>query len=78
MSNTQEQIIFHAYPQSPVAEKVRVAFGVKKLNWCSVEIPRLPPKPMLTTLTGGYRRTPVMQIGADIYCDSYCIIEELE
>lgn len=21
-------------------------------------------------LTGGYRRTPVMQIGADVYCDS--------
>jgi len=33
---------------------------------------------MLTALTGGYRRTPVMQIGADIYCDSQCIIRELE
>ena len=43
-----------------------------------MEIPRLPPKPMLTTLTGGYRRTPVMQIGADIYCDTHCIIRELE
>lgn len=43
-----------------------------------MEIPRLPPKPMLTALTGGYRCTPVMQIGADIYCDSQCIIGELE
>jgi glutathione S-transferase len=72
------EIIFHNYPQSPVAEKVRVAFGIKNLSWRDVEIPRLPPKPMLTALTGGYRRTPVMQIGADIYCDSQCIIRELE
>lgn len=72
------EIVFHNYPQSPVAEKVRVAFGIKNLSWHDVEIPRLPPKPMLTALTGGYRRTPVMQIGADIYCDSQCIIRELE
>lgn len=78
MTNPENQTIYHAYPQSPVAEKIRVAFGIKQLSWRSVEIPRLPPKPMLTTLTGGYRRTPVMQIGADIYCDSFCIIEELE
>ena len=78
MTSVENHIIYHAYPQSPVAEKVRVIFGIKQLDWHSVEIPRLPPKPMLTTLTGGYRRTPVMQIGADIYCDSLCIIEELE
>ncbi len=72
------QIILHNYPQSPVAEKVRVAFGIKGLAWNNVEIPRLPPKPLLTTLTGGYRRTPVMQIGADIFCDSQCIFRELE
>lgn len=72
------QIILHNYPQSPVAEKVRVVLGIKRLAWSNVEIPRLPPKPLLTTLTGGYRRTPVMQIGADIFCDSQCIIRELE
>lgn len=73
-----KQIPFHHYPQSPVAEKVRVVLGIKSLDWYSVEIPRLPPKPDLMPLTGGYRRTPVMQIGADIYCDSQCIIQELE
>lgn len=78
MTASHSEIIYHNYPQSPVAEKVRVAFGIKNLSWRDVEIPRLPPKPMLTTLTGGYRRTPVMQIGADIYCDSQCIIRELE
>lgn len=78
MSDISTEIIFHAYPQSPVAEKVRVVLGIKGLTWRSVEIPRLPPKPMLTALTGGYRRTPVMQIGANIYCDSQCIIRELD
>ncbi len=78
MSDPATEIILHNYPQSPVAEKVRVALGIKGLAWRDVEIPRLTPKPMLTALTGGYRRTPVMQIGADIYCDSMCIIRELE
>jgi len=78
MTDPASEIILHNYPQSPVAEKVRVALGIKGLAWRSVEIPRLPPKPMLTKLSGGYRRTPVMQIGADIYCDSQCIIRELE
>ncbi len=76
--NSSSDIIFHNYPQSPVAEKVRVAFGIKGLAWHDVEIPRIPPKPLLTALTGGYRRTPVMQIGSDIYCDSQCIIRELD
>jgi len=71
-------IILHNYPASPVAEKVRVALGIKRLAWRSVEIPRIPPKPKVVGLTGGYRRTPIMQIGADIYCDSQCIIRELD
>jgi len=78
MNDAANEIILHNYPQSPVAEKARVALGIKGLAWRSVEIPRLTPKPMLTKLTGGYRRTPVMQIGADIYCDSQCILRELE
>ena len=70
-------IILHNYPQSPVAEKARIAFGIKGLAWHSVVIPRLAPKPNLTKLTGGYRRTPVMHIGADIYFDSQCIFDVL-
>ncbi len=77
MTLYMSDIILHQYPQSPVAEKVRVGLGIKNLHWHSVEIPRLPPKPDLTELTGGYRRTPVMQIGADIFCDSQCILREL-
>ncbi len=71
-------VILHHYPQSPVSEKVRVGLGIKGLAWRSVQIPRIPPKPDLMPLTGGYRRTPVMQIGADVYCDSQCILRELE
>lgn len=78
VSDVSKEIILHNYPQSPVAEKVRVALGIKGLSWRSVIIPRIPPKPMLTALTGGYRRTPVMQIGADIYCDSQNIIRALD
>lgn len=73
-----QEIILHHYPQSPISEKVRVGLGIKGLAWRSVEIPRLPPKPDLMPLTGGYRRTPVMQIGADIFCDSLCILREID
>ena len=72
------EIILHHYPQSPVTEKVRIGLGIKGLAWNSVQIPRIPPKPELMPLTGGYRRTPVMQIGADIYCDSQCILREID
>ena len=72
------EVIFHHYPPSPFSEKVRIGFGIKKLSWRSVEIPRVPPKPELMPLTGGYRRTPVMQMGADIYCDTQCILRELQ
>ena len=73
-----KEIILHHYPQSPVSEKVRVGLGLKDLEWASVEVPRLPPKLDLTALTGGYRRAPVMQIGADVFCDSHCILRELQ
>jgi glutathione S-transferase len=73
-----DEIILHHYPASPVSEKVRVGLGIKGLAWRSVEIPRVPPKPDVMPLTGGYRRTPIMQIGADIYCDSQCILRELQ
>lgn len=73
-----EEIILHQYWQSPFTEKVRVVLGMKGLDWRSVEQPSIMPKPELTPLTGGYRRIPVMQIGADVYCDSQVILAELE
>jgi glutathione S-transferase len=71
-------IILHHYETSPYSEKVRLGLGLKGLSWASVEIPVIMPKPNLTALTGGYRKTPVLQIGADIYCDSQLIMCELE
>jgi glutathione S-transferase len=31
------------------------------------------PRPLLMPLSGGYRRTPCLQIGANVYCDSAAI-----
>ena len=71
-------IILHHFEESPFSEKIRLIFGLKKLAWTSVVITRIMPRPDLMPMTGGYRRTPVMQIGADIYCDTQCIMRELE
>ena len=71
-------LILHHYPSSPFAEKVRLMLGYKKLAWKSVIIPMIMPKPEVVALTGGYRKTPVLQIGADIYCDTALIADVLE
>ena len=72
------EIILHHYDTSPFSEKVRLMLGIKALAWRSVIQPVIMPKPDLIPLTGGYRRIPVMQIGADIYCDSQVILAELD
>ncbi|HEX7440659.1 MAG TPA: glutathione S-transferase family protein [Caldimonas sp.] len=63
-------LILHHYPGSPFSEKVRLVLGLKALAWKSVIVPVMLPKPDVVALTGGYRRTPFLQIGADVYCDS--------
>jgi glutathione S-transferase len=72
------EIILHHYETSPFAELIRVALGVKQLSWRSVIIPNMMPKPDLVELTGGYARTPVLQIDAEIYCDTAAILDALE
>ena len=71
-------LILHQYDFSNFAEKARLMMGFKGLSWRAVEIPPIAPKPKLTPLTGGYRRTPVLQDGADIWCDTKLIAQELE
>ena len=71
-------LILHHYDISPYAEKIRLCFGLKGLAWRSVIVPMVLPKPNLMPLTGGFRRTPVLQIGADIYCDTLRIAMELD
>ena len=72
------EIVLHHYDTSPFSEKVRVMLGIKGVAWRSVIQPVIMPKPELVPLTGGYRRIPVMQIGADVYCDTQVILAELE
>ncbi len=72
------EIILHHYESSPFAEMIRAALGMKKLRWRSVIIPNMMPKPDLVELTGGYARTPVLQIDAELYCDTAAILDALE
>jgi len=72
------EIILHHYALSPHAEKIRLLFGLKNLKWRSVEVPVMMPRPLLSTVLGGFRRIPVMQIGADFYCDTSLICDEIE
>jgi len=70
--------ILHHYDLSPHSEKARLAFGLKSVAWRSVETPIWPPRPDLMPLTAGFRRAPVLQIGADIYCDTQAILDEID
>jgi glutathione S-transferase len=70
--------ILHHFDTSPFSEKVRLLFGLKGMAWKSVIIPSMMPKPDYLPLTGGYRRTPSLQIGADVYCDTQVILAEIE
>ena len=71
-------IFLHHYPLSPFAEKIRLILGYKGLAWKSVIIPNIMPKPDVLALTGGYRKTPLLQVGSDIYCDTALICDVLE
>jgi glutathione S-transferase len=72
------ELILHHHDPSPFAEKIRLAFGIKGLAWQSVRISMVMPRPELMPLTGGYRKVPVLQAGADVYCDTRLIVAELE
>jgi glutathione S-transferase len=71
------ELILHHYEGSLFSEKIRLLFGHLGLDWRSVEIAPIMPRPELMPLTGGYRRTPVMQEGADVWCDTRVIAERL-
>lgn len=73
-----QPLILHHYWGSPYAEKVRAAMGYKKLRWLSHEITVVPPRPALEPVLGGFRRTPVLQIGADYVCDTRLILRVLD
>jgi glutathione S-transferase len=70
--------ILHHYEMSPYAEKIRLSLGLKGMRWRSVDTPMILPKPDHFELTGGYRRVPVLQLGADVYCDTHLITRVLD
>lgn len=72
-----ETMILHHYENSPYAEKIRLMFGYTNSEWCSLVSPAWPPRPNVDPLSGGYRRIPIAQVGADIFCDSALIAEEI-
>jgi glutathione S-transferase len=73
-----QPFILHHYDGSPFSEKLRLILGYKGLSWQSVKVPVILPKPDVVALTGGYRKTPIAQVGADIYCDTALIARVIE
>lgn len=71
-------LILHHYATSPFSEKIRLILGAKKLAWKAVTVPMIMPKPDVLALTGGYRKTPFLQIGSHMYCDTALICDVLE
>ncbi|MVF11886.1 glutathione S-transferase family protein [Ketobacter sp. MCCC 1A13808] len=71
------QLILHNYPLSPFSEKIRSMLGYTKIPWQSANTREAPPRPILEQLAGGYRKVPVAQIGADIFCDTRTISAEI-
>ncbi|MBT5052302.1 MAG: glutathione S-transferase family protein [Gammaproteobacteria bacterium] len=69
--------ILHQYAGSPFSEKIRLLMGYLDLPSQQVEIPVIMPRPQLMPLTGGYRRTPVLQRGREVYCDTALIAKIL-
>lgn len=70
--------ILHQYDVSPYTRRAKMALAIKGLAWRACTQPVIAPKPDLTALTGGYRKIPVLQLGADIYCDSLLILDVLD
>ncbi len=73
-----DPFLLHHYEGSPFSEKVRLMLGFKGLPWVSVIVPVVMPKPDVVALTGGHRRTPFLQRGADVWCDTSLIARVLE
>ena len=75
---TENPLILHQYDISPFSQKAQKMMGLKGLSWLSVEMPLIAPKPDVEALTGGYRGTPVLQIGADVFVDNWMIALALD
>lgn len=70
-------LILHHKMISPFSEKIRLMLGYCELDWQSVITPLIPPRPSLDPILQGYRRIPVAQLGADYFCDTRLIADEI-
>ena len=75
---TATHLILHQYDISPFSQKAQKMMGLKGLSWQSIEMPLIAPKPDVEALTGGYRGTPILQRGADIFVDNWMIARALD
>src|SRR6056300_5359 len=75
---TENTLILHQYDISPFSQKAQKMMGLKGLDWLSVKMPLIAPKPDVEVLTGGYRGTPVLQVGADVFIDNWMIARALD
>jgi glutathione S-transferase len=75
---TENALILHHYDISPFSQKAQKMMGLKGLDWLSVEMPLIAPKPDVEALTGGYRGTPILQVGADVFIDNWMIARALD
>ena len=73
-----DELILHQYDLSPFSEKIRKILGFKNAPWRAVTQSMWLPRPHLTPMTGAYRRIPVLQIGADVYCDTRLIARKID
>jgi glutathione S-transferase len=73
-----DALILHQYDLSPFSEKIRKILGHKNAEWHAVAQSMWLPRPHLTPMTGAYRRIPVLQIGADLYCDTRLIARVID
>ncbi|MEH6648060.1 glutathione S-transferase N-terminal domain-containing protein [Sulfitobacter sp.] len=66
----------HHYEAPPYSKEIRIPMGFKGLPVSRSAL--IAPKADLLSLTGDFSRVPVLQIGADIYCESALIAAELD
>ena len=66
-------LILYHYKLSPFSQKIRSMLGYAGMDWRSVLVRPMPPRPGLQELAGGYRKIPVAQVGADVFCDTASI-----
>lgn len=71
------ELIVYQYAMSPFSEKIRAMLGYSQLPWYAVTVKAMPPRKTLAYLIGDYRKIPVAQIGADLFCDTRTITREI-